>query len=261
MRLQGRLPIIPRKAVRLCLWAVSLSIIDGMSNELKERVRLVNRRIAEAAARSGRGPGSVKLIAVTKTHPPRVVRSAIDAGLSVFGENRVQEALPKIDETACTDCEWHLIGHLQKNKARKAVRSFDMIHTVDSVQLASRLQRICVEEGRDSLPVLIQVSLAGEATKSGVAESGLMEITAAIAGLGNLELAGLMTIPPFLSDAEEVRPYFRNLRKLRDRLRKTGVFEEREGHLSMGMSHDYEAAIEEGATLVRVGTAIFGPRE
>jgi pyridoxal phosphate enzyme (YggS family) len=149
---------------------------------------------------------------------------------------------------------------LQANKARRAVRLFDLIHSLDSRALAQRLDHLCEEEGRDDLPVLIQVDLGGEATKSGVSEDGLEELAEAVGACPRLKLAGLMTLPPFSEDVEQVRPFFRRLRELRDRLDERGSFGARRGELSMGMSHDYEVAIEEGATLVRVGTAIFGER-
>jgi pyridoxal phosphate enzyme (YggS family) len=155
---------------------------------------------------------------------------------------------------------WHLIGHLQANKARRAVALFDLIHSLDSSALARRLDRLCEEEGREELQALIQVDLGGEATKSGVGEKELPELVETINSCPRLRLMGLMTLPPFLDDVEKVRPFFRRLRELRDGLREGGAFNESAGELSMGMSHDYEAAIAEGATLVRVGTAIFGER-
>lgn len=206
-----------------------------------------------ACQRSGRDLESVKLVAVSKTHPANVIREAIAAGLTVFGENRVQEAENKIAELGREGIEWHLIGHLQSNKARRAVELFDVIQSVDSVELATRLDRICGEMGRGSLPVLMQVDLAGETTKSGVAETDLPQLIDVVRGCKHLSLKGLMVLPPYFDDPEATRPYFRRLRELRDR-HTLG------GDLSMGMSHDFEVAIEEGATIVRVGTAIFGER-
>jgi pyridoxal phosphate enzyme (YggS family) len=201
----------------------------------------------------------VKLIAVSKMHPANAIREAIDAGCTVFGENKVQEAEGKISEIG-RDAEWHLIGHLQSNKARKAVQLFDVIHSLDSVELADRLERICVEESRAELPVLIQVDLAGETTKSGIIESDLAELLAYLKACKRLKLTGLMVLPPLFDDPEATRPYFARLRQIRDRLAEENAFAGR-GDLSMGMTHDFEVAIEEGATMVRVGTAIFGERQ
>ncbi|MBD0325243.1 MAG: YggS family pyridoxal phosphate-dependent enzyme, partial [Pyrinomonadaceae bacterium] len=182
-------------------------------------------------------------------------------GLRDLGENRVQEADAKIAAVGRNAARWHLIGHLQANKARRAVMLFDLIHSLDSISLARRLDRLCVEEGREELPVLIQVDLAREATKTGASEEELEELVAAVTQAERLRLRGLMTLPPFFEEAERVRPYFQRLRELRDTLSSRQAFGlESSGELSMGMSHDFEIAIEEGATLVRVGTAIFGER-
>ncbi len=230
------------------------------SDKLRERLAEVRRRIEERARKAGRDPLEVRLIAVSKTHPPETLRRAIDAGVTDLGENRVQEADAKIREVGRDRASWHLIGHLQANKARRAVQLFDMIHSLDSAALAERLDRLCEEAGRDELPVLIQVDLAGEATKSGVGEEGLDELAQTVVACRRLKLAGLMALPPFFEDAEQARPFFRRLRELRDALEERGRFGTARGELSMGMSHDYEVAIEEGATYVRVGTAIFGER-
>jgi pyridoxal phosphate enzyme (YggS family) len=229
---------------------------------LRARVEEVRRRIETCAARAGRDPREVTFVAVSKTHPASLVREAAAAGLSDFGENRVQEAEEKIGElkSEAPAVRWHLIGHLQANKARRAVRLFDLIHTVDSPSLVERLERVCEDEGRETLDVLLQIDLAGEATKSGARESELPALVGSLDGCVRVRCRGLMTLPPFFDDAELARPYFRRLRALRDGLRSRGVFGEDAGKLSMGMSHDFEAAIEEGATLVRVGTAIFGER-
>jgi pyridoxal phosphate enzyme (YggS family) len=215
-----------------------------------------------AALRGNRAPEDVTLIAVSKTHPPALIRRAIEAGARDLGENRVQEADAKISEVGREAARWHLIGHLQANKARRAVALFDLIHSVDSVALARRLDRMCAEEGRAvALPVLVQVDLAGEATKSGIERAELPALIETIrASCEHLRLSGLMALPPFFEDAEMVRPYFRRLRELRDRHRDGGDFGDGRGELSMGMSHDFEVAIEEGATMVRVGTSIFGER-
>ena len=213
----------------------------------------IKARIATAAASVGREPNVIKLIAVSKTHPPNALREAMAAGVAVFGENKVQEAEGKILDVGRNTAEWHLIGHLQSNKARKAVQFFDVIQSVDSLDIAHRLERICVEEGRESLPVLIQVDLAGEETKSGIAESELPSLIDFLKTCERLRLIGLMILPPFFDDPERTRPFFTRLREIRDRLIPGG-------ELSMGMSNDFEVAIEEGATMVRVGTAIFGGR-
>jgi pyridoxal phosphate enzyme (YggS family) len=213
----------------------------------------IRSRIAAAANRASRDVAEIKLIAVSKTHPPNVIREAIAAGVSAFGENKVQEGESKILAIGRNTAEWHLIGHLQSNKARKAVQLFDVIHSVDSKNLAQRLERTCVEDGRESLPVLIQVDLAGEETKSGIAESDLPALIEFLRACERLKLIGLMILPPFFDDPEATRPFFKRLREIRDDLLPGG-------ELSMGMSNDFEVAIEEGATMVRVGTAIFGGR-
>lgn len=217
-------------------------------------------RIASAAARSGRSAEDVRLVAVSKTHPPDLIRDAIAAGVRSFGENKVQEAEGKIAEVGRDAAEWHLIGHLQSNKVRKTIQLFDVIQSVDSIELAARLERICNEEGRSQLSVFIQVDLAGEATKSGVAEDDLPKLVSYLRECERLKLDGLMIIPPFFDDPESSRPYFQSLRVLRDRMAAEGAFTGGRGELSMGMSHDFEVAIEEGATIVRIGTAVFGER-
>ena len=175
------------------------------------------------------------------------------AGATVFGENKVQEAEGKVEELRKENLEWHLIGHLQSNKVRKAVKLFDVIHTLDSVELAERLERICIEENRTSLSVLAQIDLAGETTKNGIDEKDLPKLVEFLKTCERLKFYGLMIIPPFFEGIEKARPFFRRLREIRDEFLPNG-------ELSMGMSHDFEIAIEEGATLVRVGTAIFGQR-
>jgi hypothetical protein len=225
----------------------------------KNRLGLIAGRIESAAQRVGREPNDITLIAVSKTHPAASIHEALESGLRHFGENRVQEAEQKIPYIGREAATWHLIGHLQANKARKAVQLFDTIHSLDSVQLAARLDRICSEEGRESLPVLIQVDLAGEATKSGVSENELDQLVEVVTKCSHLELKGLMVLPPFFENPEDVRPFFRRLRELGENLERQEFLKER-CELSMGMSHDFEIAIEEGATMVRVGTAIFGSR-
>jgi pyridoxal phosphate enzyme (YggS family) len=225
-----------------------------------ENIAAVRSRIEAACSRAGRDPSEVKLVAVSKTHPPDVIREAVAAGLSVFGENKVQEAESKIAEIGRDRLEWHLVGHLQSNKARKAVQLFDVIQSVDSVDLAQRLDRICEEEGRGELSVLIQVDLAGEATKSGIPEFDLGELVEVVRASKYLTFDGLMVLPPFFDDPDATRPYFKRLREMGDRLLSIGAFAKGRGELSMGMTNDFEVAIEEGATIIRVGTAIFGER-
>jgi PLP dependent protein len=220
----------------------------------------VNARIRLVAGRCNRAASDITIIAITKTHPPMRVREALTCGATDFGENRIQEAERKIIEVGRTEARWHLVGHLQANKARRALKLFDVIHSLDSVELAKRLDRLCVEENRPLLPVLVQVNLGLEDTKSGVDESDLFEVAQTVESCSNLNLIGLMTVPPFFDDPEKVRPFFSRLRELRDRLKEQGFFSGTVGELSMGMTHDFEIAIEEGATMVRIGTAIFGER-
>lgn len=230
------------------------------ATKLFERIEEVRTRLTAAAGRSNRSVDEITLVAVSKTHPAEAVREAIAAGLDNFGENRVQEAESKIPAVGRTAARWHLIGHLQSNKARRAVELFDWIHSLDSPDLAKRLDRICDELGREELPVLIQVDLGHETTKTGIDEQDVSELVAVTRECSRLRLMGLMTVPPFFDEAESVRPYFRRLRELRDELKAKGAFGDHPGELSMGMTHDYEIAIQEGATMVRVGTAIFGER-
>lgn len=229
-------------------------------DQLGARLAQIRAQIDAAALKCGRLPHEVTLIAISKTHPASIVRQAIELGASDIGENRVQEAEQKINEVGRTAARWHLVGHLQANKARRAVQLFDVIHSLDSLELARRLDRLCDEEGREKLPVLIQVDLGHEATKSGVNEGELAALIEGISGLQRIEVVGLMTLPPFFDDPEQARPFFRRLRELRDDLGARGVFGDRKGELSMGMTNDFAVAIEEGATMVRIGTAIFGNR-
>jgi len=228
--------------------------------DLRQRLDTVREKIAECARRSGRSADELTLIAVSKTHPAELIREAIAAGMADFGENRVPEAEGKIPEVGRDKARWHLIGHLQSNKARRAVELFDVIHSLDSKALASRLDRICLDLDRQELPVLIQVDLGLEPTKTGAVEKDLPEIIEAVKASERLSLIGLMTLPPFFNDAEKARPFFRRLREMRDEIRKQGAFGDGCGELSMGMTHDYEVAIEESATMLRIGTAIFGER-
>ncbi|MDQ3754696.1 MAG: YggS family pyridoxal phosphate-dependent enzyme [Acidobacteriota bacterium] len=238
-----------------------MTITAPDTGTIRARLEEVRQRIAACAERKGRAPEDITLIAVSKTHPVEMVREAVAAGARDFGENRVQEAEEKIPALQGTGARWHLIGHLQSNKARRAVRLFDVIHSIDSLSLVERLERLCVEKARERLPVLVQVDLAGEATKAGAAETELPAFVEKLKTCERLQLVGLMTLPPFFAEVERVRPYFRRLRELRDELQRHDAFGDGGmGELSMGMSHDYEVAIAEGATMVRVGTSIFGTR-
>jgi pyridoxal phosphate enzyme (YggS family) len=218
---------------------------------IAQNIERIRERMARAATLSGRSPDEVALVAISKTFPQESISQAIAAGLTKFGENRVQEAEAKIPFFAgLPGLEWHLVGHLQSNKARRAVELFDVIHSVDSFKLAERLNKVCLELQK-KIPVLIQVDLGGEETKFGADPSQLRELVGLVSHLPGLRLNGLMTIPPFFEN---------RLRALKDSLEaeQTGCLGQR--HLSMGMSHDFEAAIREGATIVRIGTAIFGLR-
>ena len=221
----------------------------------------IRRRIAAACVRAGRDDADVTLMAVSKTVSVARVQEAIAAGLKVFGENRVQEAAAKITQLADVraQLEWHLIGHLQSNKARKAVTLFDAVQSVDDESLALRLHRLAEERGK-RLPVFIEVQLGNEGSKAGVAPREALSLIEKVRQLPGLELKGLMTVPPFFDDPENVRPFFRQLRELRDAALRSGAAASSCTQLSMGMSHDFEVAIEEGATLVRIGTALFGTR-
>src|SRR6266852_4159562 len=226
---------------------------------IRENLLRLNERIAQAAQRAGRRAEEITLIGVSKTHPAIAIHEAYQAGVRHFGENRVQEWEVKRVGTNNLAATWHLIGHLQSNKAGKAAKLFHSVDSLDDFAVAQRLDRARAEAGiATKLRVLIEVRVAREETKSGAEIEALPALAEKVAGLPRLELAGLMCIPPFLEEAEKVRPYFRRLRVLRDELtRKLGIDLP---VLSMGMSHDFEVAIEEGATEVRVGTALFGTR-
>jgi pyridoxal phosphate enzyme (YggS family) len=230
---------------------------------LGERLAFINQQIASACERASRSASEVTLVGASKTVAPSLIRSAIDSGLRVLGENRVQEAAPKIAELRDTisqhHVQWHLIGHLQSNKARRAIELFDAIQSVDSLKLAERLDKIAGELGK-RLPVMIEVNLGGEASKSGVVSEEVLSLCEQTDKFRNLELRGLMAVPPLLEDPQEMRPFFRRLRELRDHARRAGIVGGQFRELSMGMSNDFEVAIEEGSTFVRIGTAIFGPR-
>jgi pyridoxal phosphate enzyme (YggS family) len=227
--------------------------------DIAANLGVITERIATAAQAAGRDPGSVRLLAVSKTFSADHVRAAYAAGQRDFGENKVQEALQKIEATADLPLRWHLIGHLQSNKAKKAASSFAAVHSVDAVDLVRRLDTAAAEAGTTP-DLYVQVDLAGETTKFGASEADVPAIVRAALDCRAAVLRGLMLLPPWFDDPEQARPYFRRLRLLRDRLIEDGVDSTHLGELSMGMSHDFEVAIQEGATLVRVGTAIFGKR-
>src|SRR6266404_295238 len=229
---------------------------------LAEDILRAQKRIATAAIRSGRKPETITLMAVTKTVTPERLREAYDAGLRVFGENRIQEFAGKIDALHdLSDAEWHMIGHLQTNKATKAVELFRHIDSVDSVRLAHKLNDAATEVHK-RVSVLIEINIGGENAKSGVAPDSaeLQELLNSASELTALEFHGLMTVPPYNEDPERSRPYFRKMRELFDQLASRNIPALRMEVLSMGMSHDFEVAIEEGSTCVRIGTAIFGER-
>ena len=230
-----------------------------MAEQIRERLARVREQIAQAALRAGRSAEDITLIAVSKTFDSSTVQQAVNADVNELGENRVQEGAAKAGQVK-GDVRWHLIGHLQSNKARQAVETFDVIHTIDNAQLAGRLDRIAGEAGRRPT-VLVQVDLANEPTKSGADESELPGIIEALDSADHLEFRGLMVLPPFFDSPEQTRPYFRRLREIVEGLNRGRAAERTLTELSMGMSHDFEVAIEEGATMVRVGTAIFGSRE
>ena len=231
-----------------------------MDDSIKENIERVRERIVAACRRSGRQPADVKLIAISKTFPAERIREAYEAGLREFGENRVQEADAKRPALADLTITWHLVGHLQTNKAKSARELFHWIHSVDSSRLAEKLDKAAVCSG-ERLPVLLEVNLGEELSKSGVRETQIVLLAEQVSRLANLEIRGLMVIPPFSEEAEQSRPYFRRLRELAGKLEAAGLAGVSMPELSMGMSHDFEVAIEEGATMIRVGTAIFGERK
>jgi PLP dependent protein len=231
--------------------------LNGAFSTLEGRLDDARGRLARAAARAGRNTGAVRLIGVVKTVPAEIVREAAERGLLDLGENRVQEARIKIPAVGREDARWHMIGHLQRNKAGLAVELFDRIHSLDGLAVAAVVSRRAVELGR-RLPVLLEVNVSGEASKHGIRPENAAPLIGEIANLPGIALDGLMTIAPYSDRAEDARPHFARLRELRDALeRSTGVTLP---ELSMGMSGDFEVAIEEGSTMVRVGTAIFGSR-
>lgn len=226
---------------------------------VSSRLTEVRARIAAAARSGDRDPSAVRLIAVSKTFPVNLIREAHAAGQREFGENRVQEALQKIADSADLEIRWHLLGHLQTNKARKAGPAFATIHSVDSLELLEKLDAVAADHGQ-SPELLIQVDLAGEATKHGAAPGEVPRLLDAAGACRAARVVGLMTLPPVADTPEDARPWFRRLRELRDEWRGSGVPADLLRELSMGMSGDFEVAVQEGATMVRVGTAIFGSR-
>jgi PLP dependent protein len=243
---------------------VQLRVLRGFtgSMSISDNIAAVRERIVVAARRAGRSRADIALMAVTKTHSPERIREAYTAGLRLFGENRVQEFAAKAGALAdLAGVEWHMIGHLQTNKAGKVVELFNAVDSVDSARLAEKLDAAAQNMGK-KLALLIEVNVGGEAAKSGVAPDSreLEELLLAAPGFEALEFRGLMTVPPFSDDTERARPFFRQLRQLRDAIAARNLPAIRMDVLSMGMSHDFEIAIEEGSTCVRVGTAIFGER-
>ncbi len=231
-----------------------------MKNGVTENIKGVYRRMAHAAMRAGREPDEITLIAVSKNVPASAVKSAIESGLRDFGENRVQEFSAKRLQLSLPrgySMRWHLIGHLQKNKTKTAVELFDVIHSVDSLELAERINKQAEKMGKIQ-EVLVQVKLSDEESKHGIIKEEVDGFLSALTDMENLRIEGLMTIPPFFDDPERVRPFFREMREIKERAGQMGF---NLTELSMGMSHDFEVAIEEGATMVRVGTAIFGERK
>ncbi len=226
--------------------------------DIAKNLENVRRRIEAACERSGRDPSQVKLVAVTKTVPPEIIEEAISCGVTDIGENRVQEARAKY-EVIGKKVRWHMIGYLQRNKVKHAIKIFDMIHSVDRVELVDELEKRLSRENK-KMPVLLEVNIAGEETKHGVSPHTLKDLALKVIESNHLEPLGLMTMAPYVEDPEEVRWVFRKLRELKDELNEhfgTEIFKE----LSMGMTNDFEVAVEEGATMVRIGTAIFGERD
>jgi pyridoxal phosphate enzyme (YggS family) len=229
--------------------------------QLIENISTIYRRISQAAIRAGRKPEDIKLIAVTKSVGIQQIKETIDSGLKILGESKVQEAQKKVtsDELRGLNngIEWHLIGHLQKNKAKTAVELFEMIHSVDSLELAEAIDKHAQKTGKTQ-KILLQVKLSDEEFKYGILKDALFQTIKKISGMKNLSIKGFMTIPPFFENPENARPYFNGLRALRDKAETMGF---NLPELSMGMTNDFEVAIEEGATMVRIGTAIFGERK
>lgn len=230
-----------------------------MNDTLETRYKALCERMERTALKAGRDPASVRLVAVSKTQAADRVRKAAAAGAVAFGENYIQEAREKFDALVDLPLQWHFIGHLQSNKAKYAVRIFDLIHTVDSVKLAGELNKQALKSGKVQ-DILVQVNISGEATKSGTTELAVHGLIEQVLDMPALRVRGLMTMPPFFDAPERARPYFSALRTLRERLQSAFGYRVSLHELSMGMTGDFEVAIEEGATLVRIGTALFGAR-
>jgi PLP dependent protein len=226
---------------------------------ISENLALIRRKIAAAAARAGRKPGEVRIIAAAKGQGREKIEEALAAGIKIIGHNYLQEAFKESPGKVTSDVEFHMIGHLQKNKAGKAVELFNVVQTVDDAKLAEALNRRA-EAANRMIGVMIQVNLAGEEQKSGISENEVERLAVAIRDLPSLKLLGMMTMPPFFDDPDRARPYFGRLRELRETLMGSGILTPEMSELSMGMSGDFEVAVEEGATLVRIGTVLFGPR-
>ena len=226
---------------------------------MKQRLESIEKRIRIAAERSGREPSGVRMVAVSKTQPAETVRKATEAGIRLLGENYIQEAQDKVSALSGLDLTWHFIGHLQSNKAKIAVRLFDLIHSVDSVKLARELNKQAAKIHKIQ-PILVQVNIGQEASKSGMPAHSAIDLVRQMSTLDHIRIQGLMTIPPFFDSPERVRPFFAALRQLRNDIAAETIPGVSMAELSMGMTGDFEAAIEEGATLVRIGTALFGPR-
>jgi hypothetical protein len=235
-------------------------MLQNMESEvLKKRLSNVKERIKKAAIDCGREPDAIRLVAVSKTMPKDRVREAIKAGADILGENYIQEARDKINALSSYPVSWHFIGHLQSNKAKYAVKLFDMIHTVDSLKLAKELNKQAKKINKIQ-KILIQVNISMESTKSGVHEEDAQKLIKEISLFENISIKGLMTMPPFFNNPEEAGPYFSALRALRDNIRDKAIKNINMQELSMGMTGDFEVAVKEGATFVRIGTAIFGER-
>jgi len=227
--------------------------------QIQSNIKKINDDICAAAQRSGRDASKVTLIAVSKRKPHEMIQQAIDAGHRNFGENYIQEAMEKIDFLGRESAIWHFIGHLQSNKAKFAVKYFDLIHTVDTVKLAKEINRQAQKIGKTQ-KILLQVNIARETTKSGAEENEIMDIAKQVCQFDNLHVSGLMCMPPFFDDPEDARIYFKELNQISKNIETLNLPHTAMTHLSMGMSNDFTVAVEEGATLVRVGTAIFGAR-
>jgi len=227
--------------------------------KISENVRNVLEKVAEAAIRSGRKTSDITVVAVSKTRSPQLIMEVAEEGLDCFGENYVQEAEKKIS-TLEKPMKWHLVGHLQVNKAKKAIRLFDMIETVASIRMAQEISARALSAGK-KVPVLVQVNIAEESSKWGVLRNDLSPLMREISILPGIKIKGLMTIPPYVEDPEDARPFFISLREEKERINQMNIEGVVLKDLSMGMSHDYQVAIEEGATIIRIGTAIFGARQ